>query len=240
MLRGIYTAAVGMMARQTQQEIVSNNLANVNTAGFKHDRLFFRNTLDAISLINNDPQKPPVEEFRTDFSQGRLYKTDNPLDFAIEGDGFFVVEGPNGPLYTRNGHFVMNDSRELLTANGLPVLGENGPIVLPEGEFSVNHRGEILNQDNELINRFLVARFEGPQAALMKVGNSLFSQRGNAPDPEMVEAPVRQGYLESANVNIVEQMVEMIMVLRDFAHNQKTIQAQDDTLRRAVNDLGRI
>ncbi|MDQ7052442.1 MAG: flagellar hook-basal body protein [candidate division KSB1 bacterium] len=174
MLRGIYTAAVGMMARQRQQDIISNNLANVNTAGFKFDRLYFRNTMDAASLINGDPQNAPVEEFRTDFSQGRLYKTGSLLDFAIEGDGFFVVEGPNGPLYTRNGHFIINDSRELLTANGLPVMGENGPIVLPDGDFSVNHRGEILNQDNEVINRFVVAQFGDPKAALMKVGNNLY------------------------------------------------------------------
>ncbi len=242
MIKGIFTSAVSMFARRTQQEILSNNLANVNTAGFKRDRIFFRNTLDSAAFVRrDDPQQEQQElQFYTDFSQGRLYKTDALLDFAIEGDGFFVVDGGNEQLYTRNGHFIINENRELMTSMGQRVLGENGPIILPDGDFSVNHNGEILDANNQVVNRFLVARFDDPNLSLMKRGNNLFMRRPNAPEPEMAAAPVRQGYLESANVNIIEEMVDMIVVLRDFANNQKTIQAQDDTLRQAVTELGRI
>ncbi|RME01612.1 MAG: flagellar basal-body rod protein FlgF [Calditrichaeota bacterium] len=239
MIRGIYTAAVSMMARKTQQEIIANNLANVNTAGYKRDRMQFRNTLDAKMLINQNPQVTPVEGVQTDFSQGRLSKTDDLYDFALETPGFFVIEGPNGRYYTRNGHFTLTESGELVAANGIPVLGESGPITLPEGKFSVNANGEII-VNNEVLNKFLVAQFQQPAQALRKVGNNLYEARQGTAQPEMVDGRIRQGYLESSNVNVVEEMVDMILAFRDFAANQKTIQTQDETLRRAVTDLGRV
>lgn len=237
MIRGIFTSALSMMARRTQQEIISNNLANAQTAGFKKDRLDFRNTLDASMLANADPQRRAVEEMRTDFSQGQLQKTDNPLDFAIEGEGFFVIAGPNQNFYSRNGHFVMNENRELLTTAGLPVLGESGPIVLPEGEFAVNQRGEIISK-GQVVEKFLTAAF-APGVRLEKVGNNILAAPAASGEPAPAEAAIRQGYLEEANVNTIEEMVNMILAFRDFTDNQKSIQAQDESLQKLISDLGR-
>lgn len=237
MIRGLFTSAASMMVRRTQQEIISNNLANAGTAGYKKDVINFRNTLDASLLINDDPQVRPAENVQTVFAQGSLQQTKNPLDFAIEGEGFFVLAGPNGNFYSRNGHFTMNESRELLSTSGLPVLGESGPIILPDGDFSVNHAGQIIS-DNQVVGKIAVVAFP-PNVRLEKIGNNLFAAPTGVQEPASVDVTVRQGYLEDANVNPIEEMVNMIVAFRDFANNQKAIRTQDESLQQLLSALGR-
>ncbi len=237
MIRGIYTAAAGMTVKKTWLEIVSNNLANANTSGYKKDVMAFRNLIDAQNLFTEDPQAGAVESVITDFSQGVLRATGNPFDLAIEGKGFFVLDGATGARYSRDGHFQVNSEGILVGPAGLPVLGENGEITITENDFQVNRKGEIYSQ-GKLIDRLLIVDF--PADSLRKAGNNLFEPAPGAPDPVAVESQVIQGHLEEANINIVEEMINLILLSRDFNESQKTIQTQDETLRRTVQDLGRV
>lgn len=239
MIQGIYTAAGSMIMRQVQQDIIANNLANLNTTGYKRDRIVFRQILDAAALLEGTLKAAPVDDVITDFDQGRLQKTGNQLDFAIKGEGFFVVTDGNQRFLTRNGHFQINEDGELVTPTGLQVLGENGPIVLSSEDFSVNVNGEIL-VEGRVQDRFFTAMVQNPSQELQRVGNNLFQFIMPNMQPVQGDAEILQGYVESSNVNVVEEMVSMIMVFRDFEFNQRTIQTQDDTLRRAVNDLGKL
>lgn len=237
MIKGLYTSAVGMMVRQTKQDIIANNLANANTVGYKQDAIHFRNTLDASTLLNDDPNVAPVEEVRTNFAPAELEKTGSPFDLAIEGDGFFVLSDGTQTYYTRDGHFTLTDAGELVAANGWAVMGEGGPVVLPKPKMQIGEDGTI-SSDGIPVGKLAIVRFENPQE-LVKVGHNAF-RTIDGDDPSVpAEATVRQGFLEMSNVRPIEAMVEMIFVMRDFTQAQKSIQAQDETLRRVVNELGR-
>jgi len=123
MIKGIFTSAAGMLPRITQLEVLSNNLANLNTTGYKGDVIHFRRLLDARLLFEQGPNAVPVEEVLTDFEQGSLEATHNPLDFALQGDGFFVVKTESGLRYTRNGHFELSGEGFLVTEDGHAVQG---------------------------------------------------------------------------------------------------------------------
>ncbi|BBM89797.1 flagellar basal-body rod protein FlgG [Spirochaetota bacterium] len=172
MVRGIYTGASGMAARVHQMNVVSNNLANVNTTGFKRDLTLFKAAPEMIARRTNDDgvvylpslgsidTRPvvgrlgtgvEVNEVYNEMEQSSIRKTDNVYDFALEGKGFFSILTPNGERYTRNGSFTLTDDRVLVTTEGLPVLGEEGIIRLKTNNFTVNRRGEIyINPNFEL------------------------------------------------------------------------------------------
>ena len=238
MIRGIYTGAAGMSVKKTWLEVVSNNLANANTAGFKKDVVAFRNLIDSNNFFVDENQGGNgVEAVVTDFSQGVLRETGNPFDLSIEGKGFFVLSDGTEQNYSRDGHFQLNAEGVLVGPRGLPVQGENGDIVITDNDFSVNRNGEIFS-NGKLIDKLQILDF--PPGALEKAGNNLYSLKPNAPEPLSVQSQIIQGHLEEANINIVEEMVNLIMLSRSFNDNQKMIQTQDDTLRRAVQDLGRV
>lgn len=238
MIRGLYTSASSMMARRTVQEVVTNNLANLNTVGFKRDRVAFRNMLDAQNLVGDEDASQGVEYIETDFSGGQFKQTDNPLDFALEGEGFFAVQNGNQKFYTRNGNFKLGIDGELLTANGYQVLGENGPIFLREQNIVVDKDGTISSKDL-VIGKLLIVNFDEPNR-LKKAGNNFFTKPNTLKEPVPIETSIKQGSLEESNVNPLEEMVNLILVSRDYSQSQKSIQTQDSTLQKAVNDLGRI
>ncbi len=238
MIRGLYTSASSMMARRTVQEVVTNNLANLNTVGYKRDRVAFRNILDAQNLVGDDETGQGVEYIETDFSGGQFKQTDNPLDFALEGKGFFVVQNGDDRLYTRNGNFKLGTEGELLTVNGYQVMGEDGPIILRENEIIVDKQGAI-SSDGITIGKLLIVNFGQPNL-LKKAGNNFFTRPKTVQEPNLIDTPIKQGSLEDSNVNPLEEMVNLIMISRDYSQNQKLIQTQDSTLQKAVNDLGRI
>ena len=239
MLEGIQTSAAGMLPRMTEQEVIANNLANVNTTGYKRDRVVFRKTLESeLGVAASEGSEVFGEEVLVDFSPGPLEKTDRPLDVAIEGSGFFTVETPNGVRYTRAGNFRLDSEGYLVTVDGYRVLGESGPILLTNDKVNINEDGEIW-QGGFLVDRLRVTDFSDPRA-LVKEGHSLFKTA----DPRVTgqpaaEATIKQGYLEGSNVNPLEEMVEMMVVLRNFEAEQKAIQVQDQTLGTAVNELPR-
>lgn len=260
MINGIYTSAAGMLPRTDAQSVSSNNLANITTTGFKRD-ISFRDALLDARLTLEDSQGSSdraarVQHTAVDFSQGALQDTGGDLDFALQGTGFFAVETEQGVRYTRNGSFTINTNGELATDLGHPVLGQGGKIVVSTGKVSVNQKGDV-SVNGTLVDRLQVVDFEdvldgpaGRSAAsdprryngfLEKAGNGLYVTR----DPAETGTPcrnvsVRQGYLEGSNVKAIEEMVEILTFsYRMFESNQKSIRAQDETLDKAVNDIGR-
>ncbi|HID10820.1 MAG TPA: flagellar basal-body rod protein FlgF [Candidatus Latescibacteria bacterium] len=231
MIRGIYTSASGMLARELAQEVLANNIANVKTTGFKRDKVYFQGALDGISSAEG------VLKVATDYREGPLIRTDNPLDLAIQGRGFFAVETPWGIRYTRDGHFSVNEEGVLVTTDGHPVLGEEGSIELDlsGGPPSVGEDGTVRVGD-VVVGQLRIEDFEDLDS-LRKEGNGLFRAYAEGRPAEGFR--VRQGFLEGANVSPVEEMVRMLANYRAYEAGQRAIVAQDEALRKAVNEVGR-
>ncbi len=251
MIRGIYTALSGLNVHEIKQSILANNIANIDTPGFKRDafsvggqsdvaRLFRFVSGGSPTFIGELPLSvQPQATFSTDFSQGRLEATGNPFDLAIDGEGFFVVETPEGPAYTRAGNFTRGADGRLVTLSGYPVQGEAGDIVLPErGEVLVDEEGNV-HAGGELVGRLRIVRFPDPQL-LEKRGENLFRAPEGVTPQEATGYTIRQGFLEKANIDIVEVMVRMIEALREYELTQRAVVAQDETLQKAVNEIPRL
>lgn len=254
MIRGWYTGASGMNAQQNRLDAISNNLANVDTAGYKRDitvsksfpeLLIRRTNLDGVyETPFGSAEAAPVigklglgietNENYTDFAQGSFCQTDQNTDVAFGGKGFFAVQTPLGERYTRDGNFIIGKEGILETKDGYPVLGEKGFIRVENDRFTVNEDGIISSQeDSEVIDRFKVVRFDN-ERYLKKMGNNLYSSNeisGLAHIAEGSERPkFLQGYMETSNVNVVNEMVQMIEVNRAYEANQKTITSEDSMM----------
>ena len=253
MIRGWYIGSSGMNAQQNRLDAISNNLANVDTAGYKRDisvsksfsELLLRRTeadgvyktslgsADAAPVIGKLGLGVETNENFTSFEQGSFRATDSGTDFALSGEGFFSVETPAGERYTRNGNFLLGKEGILVTKDGYPLMGENGYIRVEDDKFNVNEDGMIYSKDGDFIDRIKVVRFDN-ERYLKKMGNSLWSANdisGEAYVAEGGERPkMMQGYMETSNVNVVEEMVKMIEVNRAYEANQKTIQSEDSMM----------
>jgi flagellar basal-body rod protein FlgF len=245
----VYQATAGALIQQYRLDILSNNLANVNTVGFKEDRAYFR-------LLETEPMALPGEdgdamptmepvlsgdpslEYYVNFSQGPLRQTGNPLDLAIEGDGFFNVQSPEGVKYTRKGNFVLGENGLLTTSDGYPVLGQSGNIQLEEGgTVTIDQEGNI-QVDGDTVDSILVTRFPDSQN-LQKVGESFFMALDNGASAIPSEKfAMMQGYVELANVEPVRGMVDMIDTLRTFEAYQKILETLDEVDSQVVGDVG--
>ena len=243
---GIYVATSGFLSQQKRLDIITNNLANVNTAGYKEDVPVFQISRFSQASIQPEgmglPWSPVFVSLKqkvTDFSQGTLTKTENPLDVALSGEGFFVVQTPQGPRYTRKGDFTIDRDGTLITQEGHPVMGEGGRIVLSSGEVEIDLEGNVFVDGNQE-GRLRVVAFQG-QEDLIKEGEARFAWNGKASDVRQLERPdVRQGYLEMANVNPVREMVHMIEAIRTYEAQQKVIHSFDDARKKAVDEVGRL
>lgn len=236
MIRGISYAASAMVARARQQDVTANNMANAGTSGFKRQSLFLRR-LNEASISADTPWLQPYHQgLYTDFSQGPIESTGNPFDLAIEGEGFFVVTTPNGELYTRNGSFTRSTSGELVTSNGYAVSSEGGAITLPQGDMYISETGEV-SVNGETVGIIQIVGFKNLQL-LKAVGHTYF-QSAEPSEPDTTSR-LRQGYLERANLDPVTEMVNMISTFRYFETAQKAVQIQDETLGRAVNQIGKV
>ena len=245
MTNGLYTTAVGLVPQMYKQEIISNNLANVNTTGYKKDGILFRRLLDANlfnQLENGDYEFiPSVEDTMTDFLQGAFVSTGNDLDFAIDGKGFFAIQTPDGTAYTRNGNFTINAEGQLSNSAGYPVIGEGGVIEFDENtnNIQITEQGEIFINGVQT-NKFVINDFNELQK-LKKIGNNLFKPENNLIQANDVESvKIKQGVLEQSNVNAVEEMVQMLITMRRFESLQKSMTFHNETLKKAVNELGRL
>lgn len=230
----------GMHALWVRQEMLANNLANVSTPGFKRDDL-------VLPPVWRPAVFPPLG-FRplplaplpwTDFSPGPLRETGRPLDVAVEGKGFLVVETPAGPRYTRAGALEVSAEGVLVVPGAGPVLGSRGPIPVRSAQVTISERGDV--EDNGVpVDRLRVVEFEEPYP-LRKEGSGLFAAVDPTAQPALVEGPVvRSGWLESSNVGAVQSMVSLIEVHRLWEAYARVIQAADETNARAVNDIGRV
>lgn len=247
---GIYISAAGALNHQKKLEILTNNIANVNTTGFKEDRTTFRiydpesSAADQRDSLNVGKPKrflPLPSGTQPVFSQGAMHQTGNPLDLAIEGEGFFSIQTPDGIRYTKNGSFNLDKEGVLVTSDGFPVLGDGGEIKIDEDDkiFTVDDEGSISVNETQ-IGRLKIVDFPRPYA-LVKIGNTLFA----AKDKSLKEITakrfqVQQGYLELSNVDVIKSMTEMIETFRGYESYQKVIKSIDDVNGKAINDIGRL
>ena len=246
MVNGLYTASRGMSNIIAKQDVNSQNLANVNTTGFKLARLINRTE---VSVGRDDEGQLRQREFQTlselhtSFEPGPMVKTGNPFDMAIKGKGFFQIDSEDGPRYTRNGAFSMNGYGELVTLGGRRVLDEEGaPIVFENQNAQITLQDDGgLYSDGKKLGRIAVVDF--PQRNQLKyTADGLFSNPdpdGNAPIP-VTGAAIGQGFLEGSNVDPVSTMVNIIADMRNYEADQKAIHAIDETLGKAVNEVGRV
>lgn len=241
---GIYTAYSGMQAQADALEIAANNLANINTVGYKADKAFnsfLRESLSDSRLSGNleTTVNSSVRSNKAiDFSAGKMTLTGRNLDVAIEGDGFLTVQTPQGVRYTRNGNMFLNNEGVLVTSNGHPVLGTSGRRIVVEGEGSIyiNGSGDI-SLDGMEVDRLKVVVFDD-MGTLEKEGNSLFVSKS---DPSLkAHAGLQSGFLEEANINAVSSMVQLVEIMRRFESIQKSINHEmNDMNSKAIDKLGR-
>lgn len=252
----IYMAATGALAYEKQLQILSNNLANVNTAGFKKDRGRFREFSLSDAADNRNlplqPGGPQAPEYwmeystYTDFSAGALRKTGRPFDLALSGHGFFCVQTPDGVMYTRRGDFTVSADETLVSQEGFPVLGKSGEIRLklekPSGdrrEFSISEDGTVTVDGSE-VDRLRIVDFTQSHA-LEKAGHNYYRALKPRALEELDEGlMVSQGYLELSNVDTIRMMTEMIEVLRGYESYQKVMRSVDDMNAKLINDVGRL
>ncbi|MCB0155429.1 MAG: flagellar hook-basal body protein [Anaerolineae bacterium] len=249
MIRGLYTAAAGMLSNLMRHESIVHNLANVQTTGYKADRATLT---DFPSLllheIRGGESGPEIGRagtgvsmaaLVTDFSVGAFQLTDHPYDFAVGSDGFFQVQTPDGVRYTRDGRFHRDSDGRLVTADGYLVMGSNGPISLPDGQLTVSTRGELFVED-ALVGQLALVRFDDT-ADLLKDGQTTFvNQQVQPADIPAEEAEIYQGYLEDSNVDTAQTVTEMTSVLRAYQASQRLVQFQDQINARTVGELGRV
>lgn len=254
MIRGWYIGASGMTTQQNRLDIIANNLANVDTTGFKRDTAVSKNfpellirrtgddgvykipfgSADAAPIIGKLGLGVETNESFTDFSQGSYKETASTTDMALSGKGFFTVLTPQGERYTRNGNFMIGKEGLLETKDGYPVLGEKGTIYVADTRFFVDKDGILYDsEDMREIERFKTVRFEN-ERYLKKQGASLYYETAISGPAYIAEGEERptflQGFVETSNVNVVNEMVRMIEVNRAYEANQKTIQAGDSMM----------
>lgn len=253
MIRGIFTSALGMITNMQRMDVVTQNIANANTTGYKRDHVVSHEFSDILMSRMNDPGlrmfhswpighiNPGVfiDDVFTAFTQGALQQTGNSLDLALSGQGFFTVILDGEELFTRDGAFTMSNGR-LLTTEGAQVQGLGGDIVLPQGYIVIDDHGRIF-VNAEYIDTLRITNFtrEGLHS-LRKMQDNFFRASEHTVGEELpFEGTIAQSFLEASNVNIVREMVQMIIISRSYETNARMITIQDGTLQRAVNDIAR-
>jgi flagellar basal-body rod protein FlgF len=241
------TAASGMRARMESLEMLANNLANSSTGGYKTDREYFSLYVsgsaqdeDANGVAGSPDQLPVIEKQYTDFSQGAVHSTGNPLDFAISGRGFFVVNGPTGPLYTRNGSFRISSTGVLVTADGWPLRTVTGGTLQTRSQnpIDVSSDGAAV-QDGQSLGQLALFEFDEPKQ-LSKQGMNYFHQTDPDAKPAPSKSQVLQGKIEGSNVGPAESSVRLISVLRQFEMLSKAINIGSDMDRQALQEVARV
>ncbi len=191
------------------------------------------------SIIGTMSGGSKVVKTAIDFTEGDLMQTNNALDLAILGRGFFKVKDDRGTFYTRDGSFKLSADRKLVTDNGARVQGISGDIVLPTSEIGINEFGEFA-YDGGLIDKLLIVEPKKPEY-LKKLGNNMYSYTKELTEDDVVkDAKIRQGFLEGSNVNPVKEMIKMIETYRGYESAQRVIRAYDEIASKSVNDIGRV
>lgn len=261
MSKGLFTAVSGAIAQSAKLDTVANNLANVNTTGFKRDGQLFREYLTSYNKEPGAIEAPRVpasiESFYavnggdksyvdldgtfSDMSQGSIRPTGNPFDLAIEGEGLFEIATPEGLRYTRAGNFAIDGDGRLITKQGHPVQRQGGgEFRFASSDVTISNSGEVFDRGQSLGQLALMT--VGNRDALLKQGSNLFALKEGL-DPRLApsaDSKVNQGFLEGSNVNIVREMTDMIAATRTFESTQKAIQAYDQMASKVVNEVPKL
>lgn len=251
MLRGMYTSISAMVNLQSSQTVITNNIANVNTTGFKEERLMSK-TFDDVLISNNDRYfngvahyqelgtlnfGVKIDEIKTNYNQGSLVETENQTDFAINGKGFFTVRDNEGNLfYTRDGAFKVNRDGYLVTSSGYSVLNSNNqPIYVGNSSVSVDTNNNVVLSSGA-VHRFNIVDFQDYNS-LNKVGSNLYTGEGATATNNYT---VKNMQIEGSNVDIIQSTADLMSNLRAFEANQKVVQIMDSTLSKIANEIGTV
>ncbi len=258
MVRGLYTAYTGMRNEQNRMDIISNNLANVSTAGYKEenvasqafDKVFALKIRDVSESFNDRrigtmSLGVKVGEVYTDYRQGSVRETGNTYDLAIDGKGFFRMRvtnraGEDSMKLTRDGNFKITRDGNIVDAYGNHLQGEAGDLIVPTDavEVRVYEDGQVY-ADGEYVDRILIVDYEDYDY-IEKFGDNMYQTVEGATEREDFSGRLLQGYIEQSNVNSVSEMVELITVTRAYEAGQKIIQSTDDMLDLAANSVGKV
>ena len=261
MQESMFTGVFGALTAEHRMNNIANNLANVSTSGYKRDVLAFKDTMiqfahdqimEPIANVRSkklfpEPQlaaRVRLAVAETDYAQGSMQVTGNPLDVAITGEGFFRVQSPNGTFLSRNGAFVIDGEGQIMTKQGWPVLGDaGGPINIPAGtrDVHIDPEGRVF-ADAVQVGTFSLVTVDDLKN-LEKLGGNLYKPRDNVAVAEQDAyeggARLNQGFLETSNVEVVSEMVNMIEAHRFFEAMQKIIQSSDTVDKEAIQKIAR-
>ena len=248
------------ISQERALEVIANNLANLNTTGFKEDRVTFTvldaepsknykspippakfkvNLEEVMPLKGNDLGYVGIAGMTRDNSQGPALVTHNPHDLMLEGPGLFAIQTKQGTRYSRAGNFTKSPDGALVTKFGDPVLGEKGVIYLKSGEFQVNRQGEVF-QNGKMLDRLAIFDFE-KDSSLERRGNNYLFFGGDPATIQRVKAPsVQQGFLEGSNVNAVKNLTAMIIAHRSYEAYQKAVSNYDQIMEKSSNRLAEV
>jgi flagellar basal-body rod protein FlgF len=238
----MYKALSGAIAQMRRLEVVSENLANVNTVGHKGGHIAFT---EVLADVTRQKERPgglvAIAEQRTDFSQGMMQQTENPLDLAIDGEGFFAVETSRGIRFTRQGNFTRAADGTVVTPIGDALLGENGPIRVSGKDVHITADGKVTSEGSA-VDTIQLARFSDPRV-LEKEGHTLFRAPEGSAQP-VTEAgdsvSILQGYVEQANVTPIDALVSLIATQRQFEVYVRAMKTLDGATEKVLNETARV
>lgn len=256
MIRGFYTSVSGLITLQNEQEVITNNIANVNNTGYKKRELTKQSFEDVMianrqklvgdkyvkNNIGNLNLGVKVNDVETTFTQGAFKATDSSTDFAIDGRGFFVAQNGDKEVYTRDGNFKINQQGYLMTNDGCEVLGTNNttgarePIYIGDAKFSLDGENNVNIEGIGATHKLLTTDFENYNT-LEPLGDNYITLDNPIYDAKV---NVRQNFLETSNVDPSAELVKLMEVKRQFETNQKFVKMQDDTVQKAASELGRV
>jgi len=256
MVRGQYIAGTGMLLQRRLMETITNNIANADTTGYKKEYLVSHSFDEVLIRRINDPHvlgqtriyaRSPrvgplnlgtqIDQLYINFTDGSLEGTERSTDLALVGNAFFVVQTPAGERYTRTGAFYIDQQGYLVDGEGNYLLGENGAIYVGGLNFTVDEAGGVMI-DEQYTDRIRVVSF-ADNSALRKQGSNLYFSL-EAPQAETNQYRMLQGFLETSNVDIGREMVDMLTVFRTYETNQRMLTMIDETVGKAVNEIGRL
>ena len=234
MVSNIKILSTEMSNKMIKQDAISNNLANINTYGYKKDDIHFSKIFD--SKKNEFIQKI---EIKPDFSQGELIITKNPLDLAINGNGFFTIQTEEDEFYTRNGSFAKDSDGYLVTQAGDKVLSQNGPIIIHGNSITFLKNGDI-EVDGKYIGTLKIISFNKPYPLKKVSGNGVFQNTGKETTiNHNAKFEVIQNVLEQSNVSSITEMINMIKIFNEYESNYKAFQIINDVSKKSINEIGK-
>ena len=248
MFKGFYTLTSSMLTENRRLGVTSNNLANISTPGYKSDSFYTTNFGDTMTAMTASNQTKGLMDLEnsgtivlpggavTNFAQGNIEDTGSPLDCALLGDGFFEVLGPDGPVYTKNGSFSLDQDGFMYLQGTGRVMGVDGPIQLTDS-FEINSDGSIVDENGELINQLRIVDFE-TQDNFVKVGEGLFQTNDPVIDAEGIE--VRWKSIENSNVDPAKEMTAMMESQRVIQGASQILKIYDQLTAKAATEIGRV